>query len=152
MNVVREDLLVTAAGILEDWAMMMVDRSETVIEQFDYDLPFYRSSISFQGVVNGSYFIVCQEAFARTLAANLLGSEIETNESVTNDALKEMINVISGNLLTMSFGEDTVFDLSVPQVDKITPDEVRKFDVKQTISFVADCEPVLISFEVRDAY
>lgn len=149
MNVVKEDVQLTAARILEDWGMMLVDRAETVISQFDMELPFYISSIAFKGIVNGKYMVVCQEGFARTLASNLLGVDAEVTEADTNDALKEMINVLSGNLLTASYGEDTVFDLSAPMVERLDPAEVEKYVRPQTISFTADCEPVMISFSLQ---
>jgi len=149
-NVVKEDIQVTIARILEDWGLMLVDRAESVQENFDQSMPFYCASIDFTGIVNGTYHVVCQETFARALAANLLGMDSEISEADQQDVLRELINVLSGNLLTASYGEDTVFDLSEPTVIIEDGEGISKMHDQKVFSFVADCEPVFVSFSLGD--
>ena len=146
----KEDINKVLGRVLEDWGLMMVDPADgsSVDESFDPGAPFYISSLKFDGIVKGSYYAICQESFAKALTANLVGEAGEPTDDEVKDALKELVNVVSGNLLTESWGTDHVFALSSPEVKVVTKDEVEKALKRNAFFFKGDDEPVAFSFDV----
>ena len=64
------------------------------------------------------------------------------------DSLKEVLNVICGNLLTVIAGEEPIFNLSVPETDTIGPDEWQQLiDDPDSQGFLVDDNPVLLVFK-----
>lgn len=150
MEVVVNAINVAVARILEEWALMMVDPSEAGRNMFDEEAPVYTAKIHFKGPVSGEYQIVCQRSFVETLVSNLLCEE--SPESMTEeqhlDALKEMANVVAGNLVTETYGKDDVYELSSPQAEVTTIVEVEEFFKRPVFSYLADGEPVAVSFKL----
>lgn len=148
MNKVKEDIAQVLNRVLEDWAMMMVEPAEEEGPQelFQDDEPCYVATLAFKGVVSGSYSAVCQREFADNLTANLVGDEVGEDEF--KDALKELINVVSGNLLTAKWGEDTVFELSSPKVDELSKEEALKVLCHHPFFLKGDDAPIAFTFNV----
>lgn len=138
----------TTVRILEDWALMMVEEGEITREQFSHEDPFLVSTISFKGPFEGTYSILCQTNFAECLATNLLGCDDGASQDDLEDALRELANVLCGNLLTECFGEDAVFDLILPHVK--SPDEagVAAYFNERTVMLLADDAPIAVTFEI----
>lgn len=143
---IRTAVHATIARILEDWAMMMVDHEPQAAEHFDPDLPYYVAVIQFHGIVGGRYRLLCQTPFAEQLTRSLLGIDDEVTAEQMIDALKEMINVLTGNLLTETYGEDTVFTLTPPEAHLATAEELEMFRSPRTFSYLADSLPIQIHF------
>ena len=77
------------------------------------------ASVDFSGPFAGALFVSAPTALLPELAANMLGFEEEAGEpgpEVQNDALKELLNVICGNLLPEIAGAEAVFKVHAPQV------------------------------------
>ena len=132
--------------------MMLVDHEPTAPEHFVPDEPFLVASIRFDGIVSGCYRLLCQRPFAELLTSNLLGMDDEVNESQMNDALKEMINVLTGNLLTQTYGEDTVFTLTMPESHLATAEDLAVFRSPRVFSYLADSEPLQIIFVLEERH
>lgn len=146
---VIEDIRTVIVRILEDWAMMLVEETEPQTSIFELEEPFFLSEVKFKGVVSGRYCVVCQEQFGRNLANNLLGMEEEIDEEQIMDALKEMINVLSGNLLTDTYGADHVFILTSPQVRLAGLPEVEEMFSRPVFCYLGEDNPVAISFALE---
>lgn len=143
----EKTIFIELAKLLEDWGLMLVEPADSSFKTFKPDQNFYLASIRFKGAVNGEYQVLTQSEFAKTLVANLLGDEVSSEvDSSTKDALCEMANVMSGNLLTTCYGEDTVFELSSPTVSELTSSEAQKFFSKPIFCYLADDCPVGFSF------
>ncbi|MCW8130061.1 MAG: chemotaxis protein CheX [Planctomycetota bacterium] len=90
------------------------------------DLPFPEDGllggIRFSGSSAGSVQIAAPTALAGELAANALGLEPgdELVPGHAEDALRELLNIVCGNLLTAWAGEKAVFDLTPPEVAPLT--------------------------------
>ena len=148
----KELLIGTAATILEDWGMLLVDRAQEELQIFSVDEPFYLAELRFNGCVNGTYQVLTQKGFANVLVANLLGEEPhEIEEQTAQDVLRELINVLSGNLLTEQFGVEETFDLSSPAVRIIEKAEAEKFFQQTNFCFRGDDEPVGIACRLEGA-
>ena len=146
MKAILEEMNQVAVKILEDWALMLVEPADDWKDEFDPEGLYFVGRLQFRGVVCGTYAVICQESFARCLAANLLGGEDDINDGQMQDAVSEMTNVLSGNLLTSTYGEDTVFDLSSPTVAVMKHQEVGEIMTGTTLCYRADDNPVAVGF------
>jgi CheY-specific phosphatase CheX len=80
--------------------------------------PGVAASVSFSGSFSGTLIMkVSAEAFLE-LAVNMLGvdEDDETTLDQQNDALKETLNVICGNLLPAIAGNREVFNIGPPEI------------------------------------
>lgn len=82
-----------------------------------------QASMSFSGAQTGEIILVVPDEMCPEIAANVLGLDPDEDKvhELAADALKEMINIICGQLLTEIAGEKPIFDLSVPTIQKIDP-------------------------------
>jgi hypothetical protein len=82
------------------------------------ELGWIQAAINFTGPFSGAFELALAPELQREATANILG--IHSDDSITqascNDALKELLNVVSGHLLTTLAGETAVFDLGIPTV------------------------------------
>ena len=135
--------------ILEDWGLMMIEPAGSVSDSFNPFEIVYVSSIRFSGPNNGIYRVCCQADFMNALAQNLLGELDDVSLSDQEDALKEMANVVCGNLLTALYGSDKTFDLSQPLVEERKVADLEKMNGEGRAVFLADDCPVLVSLEAE---
>ena len=74
--------------------------------------------MAFHGPVNGRLTLRVSSSVLPALASNMVG-DMEGGDSTTEkglDALREVLNMICGNLLTSWYGEDVVFELDPPGI------------------------------------
>ncbi len=109
----------------------------------DDDIPFdpadeawFETSIRYNGPRAGELRLLCDRAFMTSLAGNLLGIEPDDPEADVKgvDAVKELMNILCGQLVTDFHGSDAVFNLSIPECtqlddppDLAQPDTVDAF-------------------------
>ncbi len=75
------------------------------------------ASVSFDGSFSGTLLTFVTESILPELAANMLGVENdETTREQQFDALKELQNIICGNLLPAIAGKQVVFNVSTPRI------------------------------------
>jgi CheY-specific phosphatase CheX len=75
------------------------------------------AQIEFAGPVSGTLMIAAPRALCADLTADLLALDAdEVADEQTADALKELANIICGQLATALCGEEPVVRLSIPQV------------------------------------
>jgi hypothetical protein len=74
------------------------------------------ASVAFTGPFEGRTVVVVDRAMLTPLAANMLGLDpgVEPTPAQQEDALKELANVICGNLLPKVAGEEAVFQVLAP--------------------------------------
>lgn len=75
-------------------------------------------SLSFSGAHSGTFCVWAQKSFTQSLAANMLGIEVdgEDGENKAIDAFKEIVNIIVGNLCTALYGDEVVIELGLPAI------------------------------------
>ena len=82
-----------------------------------HDESLTAAKVVFAGPYSGHLAMVVSTAVLPELAANMAGvDEEETTADVQADTLKEVINIVCGNLLPKIFGRQTVFDVQAPQI------------------------------------
>lgn len=117
MNSVLEDKLSqTMAKTLEDltfcfatpepWQPPILDDEQIAL------------GVHFGGHWEGYLGFICPVSAGRAMTVNMLGLDDDETVAQTqiHDALKEVLNIICGNILPVLAGTDAVFDISAPQV------------------------------------
>jgi chemotaxis protein CheX len=76
-------------------------------------------SISFSGLINGKLQFACKESLARELTISFLGMEPEemTTEHV-QDNVKEIVNMICGNMFCKLDENKSLVQLGIPSFEK----------------------------------
>jgi CheY-specific phosphatase CheX len=72
--------------------------------------------VRFRGPVQGKLIVLLCGALLPTLAANMLGVESIPSLEQQHDALREVGNVICGNMLPLIAGTKPVFNVDLPQI------------------------------------
>lgn len=149
MNVVYDVLRDVMLLTVEDWAMMLLEPAETSADPFYHHGSLLLGTVQFHGVMSGTIMVLCPVKLVENICANLLGGqngESAIDDHACRDALCELMNVFSGNFLTQTYGEDTVFDLIYPKVQDADNDIVGSFFQNRLVQcFEADGEPIAVA-------
>jgi chemotaxis protein CheY-P-specific phosphatase CheC len=111
-----------------------------------------QAEMCFKGPIEGKLRIAVPKEMCPTIAANVLGIEPddETSLSDASDALKELLNVTCGHVLTSLMGDEPIFDLTVPEVTQIEEEEWADLAAQSdTAAFMVEEHPVLLHLEVE---
>ena len=78
---------------------------------------WFQITIRYKGPRSGRLGLICPRSFTTALAANLLGVNPEDRQANTKaiDAVKELMNILCGQLVTQVYGSDVLFNLSIPR-------------------------------------
>lgn len=91
----------------------------------DYDPETIRQAVvGFSGPFRGALLLSASPELLEPLATNMLGLEdgVSPTQEQTQDAFKELLNVICGNLLPMIASPREVFDVCEPRVLAVQDD------------------------------
>jgi len=84
------------------------------------------------------------------MACNILGLEEDqhVDEDTAVDALKEMLNTITGRLMTSLFGEDVVIDLAIPVTEELNHTAWEALvESNEYLAITIEDNPVLITIQ-----
>ena len=116
-------LTAVVSEVLQNLAFMFPDYDDAEVSPKDVWL---ETEIGYAGPARGTLRFHCNRDFTMLLAANLLGIDPEAVDSPAkaNDATKEFVNIVCGQLITALHGTEEVFDLSIPRIRELaeTPD------------------------------
>lgn len=105
------------SDVLADLAFMFTDDEEATSHPGDVWL---ETAIGYRGPVNGDLRFRCTRAFTCLLAGNLLGiAPEEAGPEQADDAAREFMNIVCGQLVTALHGTDAVFNLTIPEITEI---------------------------------
>jgi CheY-specific phosphatase CheX len=114
---------------------------------------YVQASMGFVGPVRGSLVLAVPSDKCSLIASNILGLDAN-DKAVTeraHDAIKELLNVTCGQVLTAMAGETPVFDLTVPSIRILSTEEWQSFLVSQgSVTFMMDDSPVALQLTVED--
>lgn len=117
MNEKLDDIILkTAADTLEKLAFMfasLYDLGEAIEKDPDTGV-----CVSFNGPFSGTLGMKVSKEVLGEIAVNMLGADDEDDITLDdkNDALKETINVICGNILPAIGGKQAVFNIDAPKI------------------------------------
>ncbi|NLF29817.1 MAG: chemotaxis protein CheX [Planctomycetes bacterium] len=82
------------------------------------DAPAVTASVRFAGPFAGTLLLTVEQAMLAELAGNMLGAmdPQDLTDEQQADGLKELLNVICGNLLPELAGQEAVFDVLAPEL------------------------------------
>ena len=110
-------------------------------------------SMEFHGPFNGEIELVVPRDICEELAANVLGLDPE-DEMVTQapfDALKELLNVTCGNVLTTLAGDVPVFDLTIPEIKELDKALWKELEQRPgSVFYIVDDFPVLLHLQTEE--
>lgn len=109
------DLGTVVSDVLGDLAFMVTDGEPVTLPT---GMVWLQGEVQYFGPEKGCLQCCCTRDFAVQLAANLLGIEAEEGEAqvAAEDAIREFMNVLCGQLVTTWYGAEAVFNLSIPTV------------------------------------
>lgn len=147
----EEELCSVFEKVTETMAYMFAERA-AVRGLPNFEGEAVESAISFSGPRNGSMVLAVPKDMCVELAASVLGVERDDVDIAEKgiDAIKELLNVICGNVLTEIAGSEPVFNLSMPST-RIVNQSVWKSLSSQgtTVAFMVDDYPALLQLVIR---
>ena len=141
------------SGVLEQTAFMFPEPADMAsgvpFEDFEYVLV----KLNFTGEEVGEIKMIIPVDFCAELSANLLGEDIGDVDPEENnfDSAKELLNIVSGQLLVDLYGDKALFSL--------TDLDVQKLEKEAFFSIIEGCEyhccmvddyPVITIFTLRE--
>ncbi|MCC6475558.1 chemotaxis protein CheX [bacterium] len=147
-NNADQAILEAATRVFETSAFLNMYPSDTSEE---IPAPDCAASMTFYGAARGRVTLRVNQEILVSVVENLLGESCEGPEAEARkgDALKELLNMLCGNILTEYFGTEPIFDLSPPElVDNAT----STVSSQQVQSLVLNVENTLaeVLFEVQN--
>ncbi|MEN6624722.1 MAG: chemotaxis protein CheX [Candidatus Sumerlaeia bacterium] len=151
MNTHDEALSATFCRVIEQLAFMFAEPAEKeAIPTPDGEC--VSVAMRFEGALAGGLRLAVPAAMCGELAGNMLGMDPDDEQAIAKglDALKELLNVICGNILTDIAGEEAVFSLSIPTSQALTAAEWAAFQAEPaTLGFQVDEHPALLQLAVK---
>lgn len=105
------------------------------------------ASMRFTGPYGGAIEIAVPFEMCAEIAANVLGVDPDDERISVDplDALKELLNVTCGHVLTSLAGDEPVFDLTVPETSDMNKQQwTAMTENPETVAFLVDENPVLM--------
>lgn len=136
----------TVADVLERFTFMFTEMPDEAVEAWSGESLY--ATITFEGDVSGALCITAPDVLCREIAANVLG--VTDPDDITpetgEDALKELLNIICGELVAELYGTRAVFDLTVPSLSRIDRSKWRELAADgENIRVLVDEYPLLVS-------
>jgi CheY-specific phosphatase CheX len=85
---------------------------------------FLSTTLAFSGDRQGKVVLILPVNLCKELSANLLGEDKDSTEEQYTDAAEEVLNIITGQLLTSLYGEEAVINLTPPRSGRISGNEL----------------------------
>ncbi len=108
---------------------------------------FLKVVVQYSGHQDGTLEIVVASGVCPEIASNVLGLDFdeEVAEPEAMDVLKEFANLLCGHFLTAIFGDEVVFNLTIPDVECINGVTWKSFlEYENTLIFTLDDYPIAI--------
>ena len=118
MNELKEQLMQISLRTFEEFAFLMPIPEEDAPPADDVEKII--TCVAYTGYSKGILYISVTNQMLPILAQNILAEESTPTEQQQLDALKEIANVICGNILPFLAGSEKIYRLQAPEiVDKI---------------------------------
>jgi CheY-specific phosphatase CheX len=115
MSISLEKALYRAAALTFEQLGFMLPSPELAQKQLTAT-PKVAVTVRFLGPVNGRLTVLLCGDLLPAITANMLGEESSPTLEQQHDALREIANVICGNMLPLIAGTKPVFNVDFPQV------------------------------------
>lgn len=151
---VNDTTLQVVGRVLEETAYLFTDEIE------DSEIPSTESwdaegvklfFTEHNGTRCGAVHLWVTKGFASLAASNMLGIDEDDAQASEKgmDALREILNVILGNLLTEVYGEEPVFDINLPT--NLGPEHLKEdIEANYSVWLEAEDNPVYFVFRPEE--
>jgi CheY-specific phosphatase CheX len=113
-NPLNSALFKAACGVFEELTFMLASRE---LDEVQSAAPFdLAGAVEFQGPMNGTLLVGLYGPLIASIAGNMLGEMELPTEDQQKDAMKELTNILCGNLMPQLAGNEAVFKIGVPRV------------------------------------
>lgn len=139
-------------SVLENQAYMFGEPIEEGEEIPPASGDYLQARMRFMGPFRGELSLTVPAEVCPEIAANVLGLEPDDERVAesSEDALKELLNVTCGQVLTALAGEDPVFDLTVPEVKAVDDGQWESLLASSdTAAFIVEDAPVLLHLDTE---
>lgn len=145
----REAFTEVLSDVFEQFAFMFVDSDGSTDFQ-QYKGEFLHASITFNGPTKGIVCISAPETLCQELAMNILGDD-SADDATSEDALKEISNIVCGKLTEKLFGNEDIYDLTVPSSYRIYKDKWNELAADHDALFLyVENQPLLASLTIEE--
>ena len=133
---------------------VLEESMENLAFMFAESVDYSEISMNFTGdLYNGSLLMILPNNISNELAANILGIDDFSEEAnnLGHDSLKEVLNVICGRVLTEIFGMEPLFDLSIPELEIISSNDLdgHTNDTNLCCAIIDDMYPIILKFQKK---
>lgn len=135
------------SDVLADLAFMFTDDAH---EDASPDDPWLETHIGYRGRHCGDLRFRCTRSFTHLLAANLLGAEPGGEDAINSadDAAKEFMNIVCGQLVTALHGSEDIYNLTIPQIHVLeTPPDLALDDGDNVSTISVEGHRIQLSFD-----
>nr|MBN2278470.1 chemotaxis protein CheX [candidate division Zixibacteria bacterium] len=122
----NETLTEVVCRVLEQTAFLFPDAAEDTGDNVFEEYQPVMATIRFHGKHTGEMSMIVPFELCTELSANMLGEEVDEIDSKEKvlDAFKEILNIITGQMLTEIYGDQAIFNLSPPEIKEISAEEI----------------------------
>lgn len=149
-NTQQRELSTIVSDVLGDLAFMV---AESGASELPVGSIWLAGEVRYLGARRGTIRAWCTREFAAKLAANLLGVEPGSTEAQirSEDSVRELLNIICGQVVTTWHGTSSVFNLTIPVIEELMTHPQRETRAgEQTCEFNVEGEPVIVTHESSD--
>jgi len=131
--------------VLENFAFLFGDpckKNELIANNKAY----LSAMINFRGSRHGIIGVAAPVDLCVEMAAGILGIDSDDDDAgeKAGDALKEFINIMCGQLLTTIYGDEEIFNMSIPEIESMDENEWQNLvDRPETIGLLVDDSPIV---------
>ncbi len=150
---INNSLLEVFSSVLEESAFMFTEPGDesSLEEVTDH---YVMVTIGFSGPTSGKIILAVPEEIVPQITANMLGMDEDDPLVLENphDGLKELINVVCGNLATQIMGAEVVVNLEIPETQLIEADRLEALfiDDQPMIVLIDDYPSILTARIISD--
>ncbi len=149
----KENLNKVVCDILERTAFLFPEPADLSngITFDNYELVM--ATLSYRGDKEGDVTLIVPKELCMELASNLLGEDIDEDDPGEKpyDAVKEILNIIAGQLLIEIYGEKALFTLTSPKVRDLDKETFFSIIENQDYALaVADDYPIITIMKTRE--
>jgi len=132
------------------FAFMFVDVVDKFNETGTGNSDYLHVMITFTGKTQGAISLTAPEGLCREMAANILGvDEGELNKQSGEDAIKELVNILCGELTVRLYGDKEVFNLTVPCLYRVGWDKWREITAdSESIKLYLEDKPFIANLMI----
>ena len=132
MNELKEDLIEVSLKIFSDLGFLVPVDNENLF-LFDTQ-PCTMACIDFTGHKNGRLYVKVTNSILPVISKNILAVDEISSMALQLDAIKELTNVICGNILPYLSGSNKIFTLHTPGIaekidNKFRPEHYKKIEI-----------------------